>query len=73
VSAPADTLSHVGEIREAPEPRPVRQRDLVRFRALTKGWEAMTGEGPALSSFSSFKAGVAAYEEYMALWNRRGR
>jgi hypothetical protein len=37
--------------------------DPARIKALCKGWEAMTAEGPALSSFSSFCAGVRAYEE----------
>ena len=62
---------------EAPEPRPVerpqRQLDKVRRDALHKGYAALSGEGPALSSFSSFKAGVEAFEEHMRMWNRRAR
>lgn len=62
---------------EAPEPqpveRPVRTVDKVRRDALIKGWNAMTGEGPGLSSFSSFKAGVEAFEEHMRNWDRRGK
>jgi hypothetical protein len=36
--------------------------DPERIKALCRGWEAMTAEGPALSSFSSFCEGVRAYE-----------
>lgn len=61
---------------EAPEPQPVRperREDKVRLNALIEGWREMTGEGPGLSSFASFKAGVTVYEQYMATWNRRAK
>ena len=68
----SETNSHVSpEPIEAPEPRPVRQRDLVRGRALLHGWNVLCAEGPELSSFSSFKAGVQAFEDYMACHDRR--
>ena len=60
----SDLNSHVApEPIEAPEPQPVRQRDLVRSRALQAGWRVMTAEGPMLSSYASFIAGVEAYED----------
>ena len=70
----SDLNSHVApEPIEAPEPQPVRTRDLVRGRALLHGWNVMTAEGPELSSFSSFKAGVEAYDLYMKVHDRRQR
>lgn len=51
---------------EAPEPRPVTGRDLVRSRALQAGWRALCAEGPALVSYASWVAGVEAFEEYLA-------
>ena len=68
----SETNSHVSpEPIEAPEPQPVRTRDLVRGRALLHGWNVCTAEGPELSSFSSFKAGVQAFEDYMLMHDRR--
>ena len=70
-----ETNAHIApETIEAPEPRPVeRQRDLVRQHALAWGWRVMTADGEALSSLASFKAGVSAYEAYLAAHDRRAR
>jgi hypothetical protein len=58
---------------EAPEPQPVRQRDLVRHRALTHGYNVLCAEQPAVISYASFRAGVEAYELYRAVHDRRTR
>ena len=70
----SDLHVHVApEPREAAEPQPVRTRDLVRDKALRWGYAVMTGEGPALATFPSFKAAVEAYELYRAVHDRRSR
>ena len=51
---------------EAPEPQPVAPLSQVEIDALHEGWRAMTGEGPGLSSFSSFKVGVLARDAHLA-------
>lgn len=57
---------------EAPEPQPVRVRDLVRGRALLHGWNVLTADSLRVS-FSSWKAGVEAFEEYVRDHDRRRR
>lgn len=60
---------------EAPEPRAVRQlrqRDLVRQRAIAWGWSVMTAQGSP-PSVASFAAGVEAFELYLAAHDRRAR
>jgi len=59
----SDTLSHVGAMKEAPEPQP-RARDLVREKALIKGLDVMAAHGRAPYSVADFAAGVEAYEWY---------
>jgi len=62
----SECRSHVApEPIEAPEPQPVRRRDLVRAEALRLGWRALCAEGEALSTFTAFLAGVEAYEEHL--------
>jgi len=68
----SETRSHIApEPTEAPEPQPVRQRDLVRAEALRLGWRALNAEGAALSTFASFLAGVEAYEEHLRRFDYR--
>ena len=73
-----ETNAHVApEPIEAPEPlevRQLRQRDLVRQRALAWGWRVMVADpsgGP--SSLPAFRAGVEAFEAYRTEHDRRAR
>ena len=74
MSEPGAVHSHIKpEPIEAPEPKPVTGRDLVRSRALQAGWRALCAEGPALVSYASWVAGVEAFEAYLrehSLWGR---
>jgi hypothetical protein len=56
------------EPTEAPEPQPVRTRDLVRGRALLHAWNTLAA-GPI--DFPSFVEAIQAYEDYRAEWDRR--
>jgi hypothetical protein len=78
----SDTLSHVGERKEAAEPqpdrlfessRPQRARDLVREKALIKGLDVMAAHGRAPYSVADFAAGVEAYEWYRRENDKRAR
>jgi len=72
----------VPEPVEAPQPRPVeppptlpvRNRDLVRCRALLYGYNAAQEKDPkGTLDFEAFAAGVEVALEYLRLWDRRGR
>ena len=68
---------------EAPEPRPaepppptlpVRNRDLVRYRALLLGYSAAQAKDPkGTLDFEAFAAGVEVALDYLRQWDRRGR
>lgn len=73
---PEDTpAAHVApEPVEAPEVRQLRQRDLVRERAIAWGWRVMVADPmPGPSSLPAFRAGVEAFEAYRAEHDRRAR
>ncbi len=53
--------------------RPVRGRDLVRYRALMLGLTAAGNANGFPLSFAAFEAGVAAYELYLANHDRRAK
>ena len=70
----SDTRCRIApEPLEAPEPQPVRQRDLVRARALLHGYNTLQSGERAVISFDSFAAGYEAVEDYRACHDKRGR
>ena len=58
---------------EAPEPQPVRVRDLVRHRALIHGYNVQQAGGAGVVPYAAFVAGVDAYELYRDVHDRRRR
>lgn len=58
---------------EAPEPQPVRVRDLVRQRALLHGYNVQQAGGGSVVPYAAWVAGVDAYELYRSVHDRRGR
>ena len=72
----------VPEPVEAPQPRPVeppptlpvRNRDLVKGRALLYGYNAAQAKDPkGTLDFEAFAAGVEVALDYLRQWDRRGR
>jgi hypothetical protein len=58
--------------QEAPPTVPVRNRDLVRYRALLLGYSAGRAHDPkGTLSFEAWSAGVDLVLEYLRAWDRR--
>ena len=62
-----------GPATEAPPPTlPVRNRDLVKYRALLLGYNVAQGKDPkGTLDFEAFAAGVEVTLEYLRTWDRR--
>ena len=68
----SETNSHVSpEPIEAPEPQPVRQRDLVLDKAALLGWQRFQVEEHGLGSFGDFKAALSLALDYYLSHDRR--
>ena len=68
----SDLNSHVApEPIEAPEPQPVRRKNLVLDKAARLGWERFHVEDYGLGNFPDFKAALELAYDYLLIHDRR--
>jgi hypothetical protein len=61
-----ETLSHVGETKDAPEPRPRSLSDQTKHRALLHGYSVLQEREHAVISFPAYAASIQARDRYIA-------